>query len=281
MLSVIVPVYCCEKYLAKCVDSICNQTYKDLEIILVDDGSLDNSSEICDELSNNDSRIKVIHKENGGVSSARNAGLDIATGDYITFVDSDDYIENVMYAEMLSVAEKYNCDIVMCDCIKECKNYTELYSHNIREGFYSYEQLKREYYPHLLMMENIEYPATISNWVMFFKADICLTRYIEGVRFSEDLLFGAQLMYNAKSFYYMKGKTYYHYVMNEQSASHKFTKDKWCDYKQLFNEAEKFFLNRKDYSFQHQLDLMLLFLVYNSVGNISGYRGSSYKEKKN
>ena len=96
-VSIIVPVYKVEKYLRKCIDSIINQTLKDIEIILVDDGSPDNCGKICDEYAAKDTRIKVIHKENGGLSSARNAGMEVAEGEYIGFVDSDDWIESDMY----------------------------------------------------------------------------------------------------------------------------------------------------------------------------------------
>ena len=91
-VSAIVPVYNVEKYIYRCVDSILNQTFSDFELILVDDGSPDNCPQICDEYAKKDSRIKVIHKENGGLSSARNAGLDIASGEWISFIDSDDWI---------------------------------------------------------------------------------------------------------------------------------------------------------------------------------------------
>ena len=109
-ISIIVPVYQAEKYISKCIESIVNQTYKNLEIILVDDGSTDRSGEICDEYGKKDNRIVVVHNKNKGVSVARNCGLDIATGDYITFVDSDDYIDLQMYSEMMKVVEKYSCD---------------------------------------------------------------------------------------------------------------------------------------------------------------------------
>ena len=101
LISVIVPVYKVEKYLDRCVESITNQTYKNLEIILVDDGSPDNCPKMCDEWAQKDSRIKVIHKENGGLSDARNAGLDVAAGDYISFVDSDDWIDLETYELVL------------------------------------------------------------------------------------------------------------------------------------------------------------------------------------
>lgn len=113
-ISVIIPVYKVEKYLPKCIESIVNQTYNNLEIILVDDGSPDRSSEICDKYALKDGRIKVIHKENGGVARARNTGLDAATGDYIGFVDSDDWIETDMYELLMKNAIKYDADISMC-----------------------------------------------------------------------------------------------------------------------------------------------------------------------
>ena len=114
-ISVIVPIYKVEKYLEKCLNSILNQTYKNLEIILVDDGSPDGCPKMCDDYSFKDSRIKVIHKKNGGLSSARNAGIEIATGEYISFVDSDDYIHKSTYEEMLKLIIKSDADICICN----------------------------------------------------------------------------------------------------------------------------------------------------------------------
>lgn len=116
-ISVIVPVYNVEKYLNKCIDSIINQTYKNLEIILVDDGSTDSSGEICNQYAKKDDRIKVIHKVNGGLSDARNKGIEVATGEYISFIDSDDYIVENMYEKLISDMTKYNADMVMCRLI--------------------------------------------------------------------------------------------------------------------------------------------------------------------
>lgn len=114
-ISVIVPIYNVEKYLIQCINNIINQTYKNLEIILVDDGSPDNCGVICDEYSNKDERIKVIHKKNGGLSDARNAGLEIATGDFISFVDGDDWIDTDTYEIMMNNIMMYNADIVVCN----------------------------------------------------------------------------------------------------------------------------------------------------------------------
>lgn len=112
LISVIVPVYNAEQYLARCVDSIVNQTYANLEIILVDDGAKDSSGAICEEYAGKDSRIRVVHKENGGLSSARNAGIDIAAGEYFGFVDSDDWIEPETYETMLTLAVKHDAQMV-------------------------------------------------------------------------------------------------------------------------------------------------------------------------
>lgn len=111
LISIIVPVYNVEKYLEKCVNSILKQTYKNIEIILVNDGSKDNSGKLCDEFSKKDLRIKVIHKENGGLSDARNAGLKIAKGSYIGFVDSDDYIKEDMFETLYKLSKDNNSDI--------------------------------------------------------------------------------------------------------------------------------------------------------------------------
>ena len=110
-ISIIVPIYNVEKYLDKCVSSILNQTFTDFELLLVDDGSPDRCGEMCDEYAKKDSRVKVIHRKNGGLSAARNSGIDAACGKYIGFIDSDDYIEENMYEHLYDVITKYDADI--------------------------------------------------------------------------------------------------------------------------------------------------------------------------
>lgn len=119
LISVVVPVYNVEDYIIRCIKSIQNQTYNNLEIILIDDGSKDNCPQICDKFKKYDKRIKVIHKENGGLSSARNSGIDIAEGKYITFIDSDDYVEKNYVEELYYLIKKYNSKISMVDIIRK------------------------------------------------------------------------------------------------------------------------------------------------------------------
>ena len=129
-ISVIVPVYKVEDYLHRCIDSIINQTHKNLEIILVNDGSPDNSGSICDEYALLDKRINVIHKINEGSSCARNAGLDIAVGDYISFIDSDDYIENRMFEVLLNYLKEHELEIV--ESIPNNKKNLNINNNNFR-----------------------------------------------------------------------------------------------------------------------------------------------------
>ena len=141
-VSVIVPIYNVEKYLERCMDSLLNQTLKDIEIIMVDDGSPDNCPKMCDEYAKKDSRVKVIHKQNDGLGYARNSGLKIATGEYIAFVDSDDYVDINMYKKLYEVASENYADAVFCGFkkefrpnrfieSKECDNYTEYVNEQI------------------------------------------------------------------------------------------------------------------------------------------------------
>jgi glycosyltransferase involved in cell wall biosynthesis len=130
-LSIIVPIYNVEKYLEKCIKTILSQTYKDFELILVDDGSPDKCGIICDEYLKLDNRIRVVHKKNGGLSSARNAGLKIATGEYVAFVDSDDWIEKNMYKKLYREAKKNNGDIVQCKFLKVNEEYTQINNNKI------------------------------------------------------------------------------------------------------------------------------------------------------
>ncbi len=118
LISIIVPIYKVEKYLEECIQSMISQTYKNLEIILVDDGSPDNCGKICDEYARQDSRIKVIHKENAGVARARNSGLDIARGDFISFIDSDDYVAEDAYEKLFKVMLASHADCVVGGCVK-------------------------------------------------------------------------------------------------------------------------------------------------------------------
>lgn len=269
IVSVIVPIYNSKKYLKECIQSILDQSLSDIEIILIDDGSSDGSSAICDSFAERDSRIKVIHKTNAGVSAARNTGLEIAAGDYVCFMDSDDWIESNMYESLVQTARNNQAEVVLCDCIKEYSRSSEIYSHPIRDGFYNRNQIETEYFNHLLIMENVEYPATISNWLLLIdRSLISDIRYKAGIRYSEDLLFGSQLLYQANSFFYMKGYTPYHYRIHSSSASHTWNSSKWLDYENLIQQLDLIFLPDSNHDFSIQINKCVLFFLYQFTGEI-------------
>lgn len=283
LISVVVPVYNAEKYLDKCIQSIINQKYSNLEIILVDDGSKDNSLELCKKYAENDKRIKVIHKENGGVSTARNSGIEAVSGDFIAFIDSDDYIDENMYFNMIQKVSEYDCDVVMCDCYKVNSDKKEVFTHDIRSGFYNKKHLYKEYFDKSLMLDSINYPATISNCVMLIRADIIKDNkleYKEGIKFSEDLLFGSRVMYYANSFYYLKGECYYNYINNPTSTTNTYYEKKWDNFISLYKEIKAFFEDKEDFDFSKQIYYCLLFFIYNSVGNIYGSNKKLSDKKK-
>lgn len=166
LISVVVPVYNVEKYLYRCVDSIRNQTYQNLEIILVDDGSTDNSGILCDEIAERDIRIKVIHKKNGGLSSARNTGIAASTGDCVGFVDSDDWIMSDMYEYLLSLMNSKNAEIAQINIKKASK-----FSMNVQKQEEKINVLSgKKILQHYMVMSTVT--GSYSVWRCLFRKEI-------------------------------------------------------------------------------------------------------------
>ncbi|VTX69886.1 glycosyltransferase family 2 protein [Gemella haemolysans] len=209
-ISVIVPVYNVEKYLEKCVNSIVNQTYKNLEIILVDDGATDNSGKLCDELAKIDNRIKVYHKENGGLSDARNYGVERATGDYIGFVDSDDYIDAEMYEKLYEAIKKENADVAECNLKIIYPNRVELYTN---EKYFKV-CTKQEYLEEYLKIEKV----FGSVWTKLIKSDIAKKLVFPKGKLYEDTYYAYDLI-NVADSYVIMDAPYYNYFMRENSIT--------------------------------------------------------------
>ena len=148
-ISIITPVYNAEKYIERCVNSVLNQTYENIEFIIVNDGSTDNTAKILNRLKKNDSRIMVIHKKNEGVSKARNTALKKATGKYVLFVDADDWLESTMCEDLISHAEKNNSDVVIC----EYYNYYEILD---KKEIVRLKEIKNTTFPSVCSHDNKE-----------------------------------------------------------------------------------------------------------------------------
>lgn len=171
-ISVIIPAYGEEEYIGTCIESVVNQTYKNLEIILVDDGSPDKCPLICDEWAAKDERIRVLHKENGGLVSARKAGIQVATGEYVGYVDGDDWIEPDMYKKMIHVMETEDVDIVISGFKKDLFGKSIPYVNKIKKGVYRGEHLVDAIFPTMICdNDTFQYGLYTYVWNKLFKKD--------------------------------------------------------------------------------------------------------------
>jgi len=232
MVSVVIPVYNVEKYLDKCVSSVLNQTEKDLEIILVDDGSTDSCGALCDAWAEKDNRIKVYHKPNGGLMSAWKYGVRKASGTYIGFVDSDDWIDPDMYEKMLSAAEENGADIVCAAFVSEYEDGRQSFAtNNLEPGVYNRERILTEISPYLFISQKyhdrIIYP---SRWSKLFARELLmavLEDCDERLTIGEDLAVFFSCLQLAESIYIMDKFCPYHYRINSASMIQSFSSKKY------------------------------------------------------
>lgn len=270
-VSVIIPIYNVETFLTRCVESVLNQTMKELEIILVNDGSTDNSPRLCDKFKLEDSRIKVIHKKNGGLASARNAGLRVATAEYIFFLDSDDWLELNGLQHLCELADKYQVDFVRYRSIRSgwpgMPEHTPCFLEKAREmdgGLYDRERIRKEIYPRLLVTPELTFGPILGAWGALYRHSF-LKRYslefYEDIKFSEDVLFSANVVRKADKFYYDDAAGVYHYYYNANSISKSFRAGRWDSCKRLIERAYEDFSEDRTYDFTVQLHVLSWFCI--------------------
>lgn len=218
--SVIVPVYRVEKYIRQCIESVLNQTYKDFELILVDDGSPDNCPRICDEYALKDERVVVVHKVNGGVSSARNAGLAVSKGEYFLFVDGDDLLSEDYCKKFAEVAEQFSPEIIICGFETFDEKEKTANSVKEKEGFYTREKIEREIFYKLIESYEGEYFAP-SVWAKAFKREK-FSEYFscidEKIKIGEDQAIVKPCVFSANTIYVLNENIYF-YRKTENSAT--------------------------------------------------------------
>jgi len=224
LISVIIPVYKVEKYVEKCIQSVINQTYENLQIILVDDGSPDNCGKICDEYAKKDHRIEVIHKSNGGLSDARNKGLEIAKGEYIGFVDSDDYIEADMYEVLYNLLKQYNADVSICNFYTVSQGKISI--KNAENGIKEYNRI--EILKEILLDKNIQSYA----WNKLYKKELFdEIKYPIGKKY-EDIGTTFFLLEKCNKVV-VTGKSEYYYINRQDSIVNNVTESTITDYIEL------------------------------------------------
>ena len=288
LVSIIIPVYKVEAFLSRCVESALSQTYKDIEIILVDDGSPDKCPQICDKFEKKYPQIRVVHKQNGGLSSARNAGMKVATGDYILFIDSDDWIDPETVMELVAIAEREKVDFVrsrakyanwpnhedgtVCDFGIETMMYT---------GKYSREMIEKEILPICIATPQITFGPIVSAWATLYKRALLSKNKIEfyeDVKYSEDCIFNARVLMACDSFYYLSEPQYYYYYYNDTSITKSYRSDRWESNKTLIKRFEEDFGEETRFDIPQQLWRKRLFCVLNSLNEKNNLK--LYSERK-
>ena len=240
MISVIIPVYNTEKYLPRCIESVLAQTYRNLDIIIVDDGSPDNSGKICDEYAEKDSRVRVFHKENGGLSSARNFGLEKAcekNSEYIGFVDSDDWIEPEMYEQLLKALQEAGADIAICGYVRDADG---------KPNYKIYRPAANTVYDcQNAIKANLEKKINNTVWNKLYK-----TTLFDGIEFPkgktfEDIATFCKVLYKAEKTVTL-AEPFYHWEINPDSITHGHTMNYLIDYWNAYKSRYDFFSEFKE-----------------------------------
>ena len=240
-VSIIVPCYKVEAYLARCMDSLLNQTLSNIEIILVDDGSPDICPQLCDDYANKDPRVKVIHKQNEGLGYARNSGLEIAKGEYVAFVDSDDFVSTNMYESMYMEAKEHHVDAVFCNFFTEQPNGTWHNSDEVKSNPNCSGKMVRQFMLDMIASpphKSAERLFQMSVWHAIYKRSIILKNDLKFLSErevgSEDIPFQIDFLKNANSIAYIQDP-YYYYCYNGKSLTTTYKMDMFERYKNLYH----------------------------------------------
>lgn len=264
LVSVIVPIYNVEKYLKKCIDSIVSQSYSDIEIILVDDGSTDSCSVIIDEYALMDKRIKAIHKKNGGLVSARQAGLIASKGEYFIYVDGDDWIHEKCIETFHSITSLYDVDLVCCSALYYMKSRIVEHKISYRTGLYGKKELLAEIYPSLIESPKAKsFPP--SAWGKFFRREKLIPHQMnvdKCIVMGEDLAFTKPYIASISSMYIIKDCLYCYNCLNADSITHAKKCLSW-DAPAMISSILKQKMPFSDFDFTPQINRYLVHSLFN------------------
>ena len=245
-ISVIVPVYNSEKYLKRCVDSILQQSYQNYEIILVNDGSVDKSGIICEEYKNKDARIRVIHQKNKGQAAARNIGIQIAKGEWIHFVDSDDCIHSQMLEKLLIAVERHNANLSMCGAIEQKEIYDEFFLPTSEKENYKFNIVDEKYLQQLITQDDKNYWTV---WAKLVKKEIVKKYPFEEGKIYEDNAVVCKWLVEAKKVVSLEKQLYFYFI-NELGTSKCGFSEKQLDRLWALEEQIKFYGGIKYHNMQ-------------------------------
>lgn len=287
-VSVIIPIYNAEKHLRECLMSLESQTLEELEIIMVNDGSTDSSRSICEEFMGRDDRFVLINQENGGSASARRKGMLYAKGEYIGFVDSDDWSEANMFKKMYETAKEYDVDIIFCNCWRDYDGTSIKCNKYIRNGYYNREQIKEEILSRTLAgidKKGRNHVIRWANYLRLYRRELIEKHQIYNdprFRRCQDLQLTFEATLHAQSYYYLGDEYLYHNRVVKGSQSRGYTKELWYKLKilieKLYADVEEF----KELNLKEQMDLCAFFFaVYACANEMKKCEGISRKDHYN
>lgn len=272
-ISVIVPIYNVEKYLANCLDSLLNQTHRELEVILVNDGSKDNSLGICKAYAERDTRIVVIDKVNEGVSIARNTGLEAATGEYVAFIDPDDWVEPEAYASMLSKLKKWESPICLCNFYKDTKRRSQPKCFEFKEEVLQGEEIREQLINNMIGMPDLlpKYVYVMGSvWRGLYSKSFLNSnelRFVPKLTIMEDLVFMVQTLLKCNKVAIDQG-IWYHYVQHASSTLHSYNGQLWEDQLVVYELLEQSLKEANlEGDMRNRLDLRYIGMVLTAIKN--------------
>lgn len=276
MFSAVIPVYNIESYLRECIESIVDQTYKNIEIILVDDGSTDNCSVICDDYKNLYENIKVIHKDNGGLVNARKSGVEIASGEYVACIDGDDWISPHYFEHFSEIVKEFNPDVICCGYLEAFEDKNIPFELQYRAGYYSRKQMEEEIFPILLCGKNGQ-SFSPSLWAKVFRREIYQQQQLVSgkVIMGEDSACVKPTIFHAESMYIIKNCLYY-YRQNNQSITRSGKAYPW-DGPLIRAEHLKRQIDLSQFDFREQWYRAIVFSLFTVVSSQYN-KGESTKE---
>lgn len=276
-ISVILPIYNVEKYLEKCLESLLAQTYEALEIILVNDGSKDRSLEICKAYEAKDSRIKVIDKPNEGVALTRNRGLEVATGDYIAFVDPDDWVEPEMYASLMRQIKKWESPVCLCNFFKDTKRRSQAKCFEFEDEMLEGEAIIEKLINDMIGMSDLLPKYTMimgSVWRGLYKRSFIeahAIQFVPKLSIMEDLVFMVQVLLKCVSSgerIAIDRNAWYHYVQHPNSALHSYNEQLWEDQLVVYEQLEKSLKEANlEEAMRNRLDIRYIGMVLTAIKN--------------
>lgn len=283
-ISIIMPAYNTELHIEKSIASVLNQTHQNIELIIINDGSVDNTEKIVLKMQKKDDRIKYFKIQNSGSAVARNVGLKNVEGEYIFFLDSDDYIENYLLETLLSKMLLYNCDIVGCSHVKIYSNKSIPEKTFLKEGFYDKKKMKTHIYPSLIADPSLTKGLVPKTMVTkLYKKDLIARNKIEFVpkmRMGQDTVFTKKCMFYAESFYYLPDIKGYNYVHNKTSRTQTYLNNAWEILKESNKQSMQLNQIFPEYKLETQIPYELVSNAMTSIVNVSLHENSVSKAEK-